>query len=174
MFPASVKKLRPAFEGGADGIVGASRRRWPPCRDIVKKVKEACNVPGFAVGGGAWRQGDGAGCESGWRRLDFSCSPSTTFKIAQTILRPLHGFPEAQRLRDVRPKAGESGNNLPIQSALRMSIILRSSGAFWIFGPAPPPAQSLRFRQRFRQWRLYDLPASTAATYRFATSLMVC
>lgn len=49
-------------------------------------------------------------------------------------------LPEAQRLRDVRPKAGESGNNPPIQSALRMSIILRSWGAFWIFGPAHPRA----------------------------------
>lgn len=109
MFPASVKKLRPAFVGGAVGSVGASRRRWPPCRTSLRRSRK---IPGFAVGvvhGGNVKGLVASRGGEGW----ISCSPSTTFKIAQTILRPLHGFPEAQRLRDVRPKAGESGNNFP-------------------------------------------------------------
>jgi hypothetical protein len=47
MFPASVKKLRPAFVGGAVGSVGASRRRWPPCRTSLRRSRK---IPGFAVG----------------------------------------------------------------------------------------------------------------------------
>lgn len=47
MFPASVKKLRPAFVGGAVGSVGASRRRWPPCRTSLRKSRK---IRGFAVG----------------------------------------------------------------------------------------------------------------------------
>jgi hypothetical protein len=46
-----------------------------------------------------------------WRRLVSSALPSTTLKV-QTILRSPHGFPEAQRLRDVRPKAGECGKDV--------------------------------------------------------------
>lgn len=171
MFPASVKKLRPAFVGGAVGSVGASRRRWPPCRTSLRRSRK---IPGFAVGGGAWRQRDWGRLRVGVEKVGFQVLSVYHLQNCPNNSPAPSWLPEAQRLRDVRPKAGESGNNLPIQSALRMSIILRSWGAFWIFGPAHPRAQSLRFRQWFGQWRLYDLPTSTAATYRFATSLMVC
>ncbi|RWO38890.1 hypothetical protein [Mesorhizobium sp.] len=83
--------------------------------DIVEKVKEACNVPGFAVGGGAWRQRD-------WGRLQVGVE-----KVRFQVLSVYHSILPERSLR--RLGGSETPQNCWL-SAESWGTVAGSEGAF--------------------------------------------